>query len=138
MQQQQPEHNCHLQLYFSRRYRWPSRRVKAIIFRRPSILFRPLKVLVEPPGTAPGSDPLITCAFITIVQNLNKRSMHDNLKFFNNYQKPMFFIDFQGSLISKGLPFCKSSMEILSGDLMKAIRPSFGGLLIITPSSFSF
>ncbi len=24
-------------------------------------------MLVEPPGTAPGSDPLITCAFIAIV-----------------------------------------------------------------------
>ena len=47
-------------------------RAKANIFRRPSILFRPhgpakTGVLVESPGTAPGSDPLITCAFITIV-----------------------------------------------------------------------
>ncbi len=48
------------------------RRVKANIFERPSILFRPRdpsneRILVEPPGTAPGSDPSITCAFITIV-----------------------------------------------------------------------
>ena len=50
-----------------------SRRVKANTFTRPSILFRPhcppTRVLVEPPGTAPGSDPLIPCAFITIVRS---------------------------------------------------------------------
>ena len=46
-------------------------RAKANTFRRPSILFRPHlspneRALVEPPGTAPGSEPLITCAFIAI------------------------------------------------------------------------
>ena len=50
-----------------------SHRAKANIFRRPSILFRPhipyeLGFLVESPGTAPGSDPFITRAFITIVR----------------------------------------------------------------------
>ena len=48
-------------------------RDKAIPFRRSSILFRPhvpptKENLVEPPGTAPGSDPLITGAFIAIVR----------------------------------------------------------------------
>jgi len=47
-------------------------RAKANPFRRSSILFRPLDPpmtgsLVEPPGTAPGSDPVITSAFIAIV-----------------------------------------------------------------------
>ena len=47
-------------------------RDKAILFTRSSILFRPHRppmngVLVEPPGTAPGSDPLITGAFMSIV-----------------------------------------------------------------------
>ena len=46
-------------------------RAKAYVFQRPSILFRPLapsttRVLVEPPGTAPGSDPSIARAFIAI------------------------------------------------------------------------
>ena len=46
-------------------------RAKANPFRRPSILFRPhdpanVGVMVEPPGTAPGSEPLITSAFIAI------------------------------------------------------------------------
>ena len=48
------------------------RRDKANPFRRSSILFRPhcppmTGYLVEPPGTAPGSDPLITSAFMSIV-----------------------------------------------------------------------
>jgi len=56
------------------------RRDKANPFRRSSILFRPpgsecdpqmkdtsRRCLVEPPGTAPGSDPLITSAFMSIV-----------------------------------------------------------------------
>ena len=47
-------------------------RDKANPFRRSSILFRPhvppmTGCLVEPPGTAPGSDPLITSAFMSIV-----------------------------------------------------------------------
>ncbi len=55
-------------------------RDKANTFRRPSILFRPPEfqtfpqtkdkagsALVEPPGTAPGSDPFITSAFMSIV-----------------------------------------------------------------------
>ena len=36
------------------------------------------------------------------------------------YQTPSFFIEAQGSLISK-LPSCKISIEILSGDLTNAI-----------------
>jgi len=53
-------------------------RAKANVFGRPSILFRPHQLLprvktdeeekmVEPPGTAPGSGPVITRAFIAIV-----------------------------------------------------------------------
>ena len=49
-----------------------SHRAKANPFRRPSILFQPHLSpnegdLVELPGTAPGSDPFITSAFMTIV-----------------------------------------------------------------------
>ena len=46
---------------------------KRYTFRRSSILFRPQMTfnktqgeLVEAPGTAPGSDTLITCSFIAI------------------------------------------------------------------------
>ena len=50
---------------------------EGIVFTRPSILFRPRQkqageslnlLLVEPPGTAPGSEPLIARAFIAIVR----------------------------------------------------------------------
>ena len=48
---------------------------EGLVFTRPSILFRPRQeqagdslLLVEPPGTAPGSEPLITRAFIAIVR----------------------------------------------------------------------
>ena len=48
-------------------------RMKANFFRRLSILFRPHQkhteinvFMVEPPGTAPGSSPLMTSAFIII------------------------------------------------------------------------
>ena len=66
------ERGCHWQLHL-----WSDNggayRVKAGLFRRSSILFRPLAPamtggLVEPPGTAPGSEPFITGAFITIVR----------------------------------------------------------------------
>ena len=66
------ERGCHWQLHL-----WSDNggtyRVKAGLFRRPSILFRPLTPampggMVEPPGTAPGSEPFITGAFITIVR----------------------------------------------------------------------
>ncbi len=56
-------------------------RAKAGLFRRSSILFRPHaratpRGLVEPPGTAPGSEPLITGAFIAIVRVApNKRNI---------------------------------------------------------------
>ena len=67
------ERGCHWQLHL-----WSDNggayRVKAGLFRRPSILFRPQTPamsgeMVEPPGTAPGSEPFITGAFITIVRS---------------------------------------------------------------------
>jgi len=67
------ERGCHWQLHL-----WSDNggtyRVKAGLFSRSSILFRPLTpamsgVMVESPGTAPGSEPIITGAFITIVRS---------------------------------------------------------------------
>ena len=63
-------------------------RDKANPFRRSSILFRPhvppIRVMVEPPGTAPGSDPFITSAFMSIVRanpnGVNIRSGRDGGK----------------------------------------------------------
>ena len=38
-----------------------------------------------------------------------------------------------GSDTSSGISFCSISIEILSGDLIKAMYPSLGGLFIVIP-----
>ena len=59
--------------------KWPDNdgpvRAKAVFFTRPSMLVGPIpsadnagRKMVEPPGIAPGSGPLITSAFIAIVR----------------------------------------------------------------------
>lgn len=72
MRQPQWEHDCRWQLCVDPGNGGitPSEKYT---FTRPSILFRPHESLperegmVEPPGTAPGSEPLIACPFIAIV-----------------------------------------------------------------------
>ena len=54
------------------------------------------------------------------------------------YQLPVFGIDFQGSAGGRAPPFCRSSMEMLSGERTKAMRPSRGGRLMVTPPARSF
>ena len=53
------------------------------------------------------------------------------------FERPVFVIDAQGSLGGSASPFCRSSIEMLSGDRTKAMRPSRGGRLIVTPASIS-
>jgi len=50
----------------------------------------------------------------------------------------VFGIDAHGSADAFPAPFCRSSMEMLSGVRMNAIRPSRGGRLIVTPASRNF
>jgi hypothetical protein len=50
------------------------------------------------------------------------------------YHLPVLGIDFHGSCGGKAVPFCKSSIECLSGERTKAITPSRGGRLIVTPA----
>src|SRR5690349_19089168 len=54
------------------------------------------------------------------------------LPYFHHF--PVFGIDSQGSLGGSGAPFCRSSMECLSGERTKAICPSRGGRLMVTPA----
>jgi len=54
-----------------------------------------------------------------------------------DYQCPVFFIEAQGSWGGNGSPFCKSSIECLSGERTKAMFPSRGGRLIVTPAFIS-
>ena len=51
------------------------------------------------------------------------------------YQEPVFGMDFHGSAGASALPFCSSSMEMLSGERTKAMRPSRGGRRMVTPCS---
>jgi hypothetical protein len=54
-----------------------------------------------------------------------------------SYHEPVFAIETQGSCGALGWLFCKSSMEMPSGERMKAIWPSRGGRLMVTPASIS-
>ena len=47
---------------------------------------------------------------------------------------PMFGADFQGSAGALASPFCRISMEMLSGERTNAMLPSRGGRLIVTPA----
>src|SRR4029077_10785016 len=50
---------------------------------------------------------------------------------------PLFGIETHGSFGGNALPFCRSSIECLSGERTKAILPSRGGRLIVTPAFIS-
>ena len=50
------------------------------------------------------------------------------------HQTPTLGIDAHGSAGDSAWPFCSSSIEMASGERMKAMRPSRGGRLIVTPA----
>jgi hypothetical protein len=47
---------------------------------------------------------------------------------------PVFGIDSHGSCLGFASPLCSSSMEMLSGERMNAMRPSRGGRLMVMPA----
>src|ERR1700678_4549946 len=49
------------------------------------------------------------------------------------YQTPVLGIVVQGSAAGNAPPFCSSSIDMPSGERTKAMRPSRGGRLIVTP-----
>ena len=49
------------------------------------------------------------------------------------YQEPVLAMLVQGSAGGSASPACNSSIEMLSGVRTKAMRPSRGGRLIVTP-----
>jgi hypothetical protein len=51
------------------------------------------------------------------------------------YQVPTLGIEIQGSAGSSHFTFCRSSIEIPSGDFTKAIQPSRGGRTMVIPCS---
>ena len=50
---------------------------------------------------------------------------------------PVLGIDAHGSCLGFDPSFCSSSMEMLSGERMKAMRPSRGGRLMVIPAFIS-
>lgn len=54
------------------------------------------------------------------------------------YQWPVFGIEAHGSCGGFGSPFCNSSIECRSGERTKAMLPSRGGRLMVTPAFCSF
>ena len=54
------------------------------------------------------------------------------------YHSPLFSIDAHGSSGARASPFCRSSIEMLSGERTKAMCPSRGGRLMVTPASISW
>src|SRR4029079_12914342 len=50
------------------------------------------------------------------------------------YHFPVFPIDFHGSCGGLGEPLCSNSIECLSGERTKAMTPSRGGRLMVTPA----
>ncbi len=55
----------------------------------------------------------------------------------HRHHLPVLAIEDHGSCFGSESRFCSSSMEMLSGERMKAMRPSRGGLLIVTPDFIS-
>ena len=53
------------------------------------------------------------------------------------YHSPTFFIEAHGSCCGRGAPACRSSIEMASGERTKAMWPSRGGRLMLTPASMS-
>jgi hypothetical protein len=52
-----------------------------------------------------------------------------------HHHVPVLAIEDHGSRCGSAAPFCRISIEMLSGELTKAMRPSRGGRLIVRPAS---
>lgn len=52
-----------------------------------------------------------------------------------HHHVPVLAIEDHGSRSARAAPFCRISIEMLSGEVTKAIRPSRGGRLIVRPAS---
>ena len=50
------------------------------------------------------------------------------------YHVPVLGMEAHGSATGLASPFCRISVEMPSGDLTKAMRPSRGGRLMVTPA----
>jgi hypothetical protein len=75
-----------------------------------------------------------------LLQSLHGRKNADGAGWFlreKRYQWPVFGIDDHGSAGAFGSPFWSSSIECRSGERTKAMLPSRGGRLMVTPAFIS-
>ena len=95
-----------------------------------------LKTFVIKPLGAEGSAP-----FIVVGRRRRRLRILPGLaqKWFQRRMDhaPTLGMETQGSLGGNGEPFCSSSMECLSGERTKAMLPSRGGRLMVTPAFIS-
>ena len=87
--------------------------------------------------TASISPPLIYDCDIYPICGERKDCAELDVAVVERYQLPTFGIEVQGSLGGSASPCCSSSIEMPSGDLTNAMRPSRGGRLMVTPLSIS-
>ena len=81
-----------------------------------------------------GRSPGERCASVVARRpRLRKRSARSAVG--RDYQAPVFGIEAQGSCGGSGSPSCRISIEMLSGERTKAMWPSRGGRLMVTPAS---
>jgi len=84
----------------------------------------PIRVLISSPGGHVESGDAIH----DMIHSFQARG-----RILRDYQTPMLGADFHGSRGSCAPPVCSSSTEMLSGERTKAMRPSRGGRLMVTP-----
>ena len=92
---------------------------------------RPLPQAAVPGASA--SRYIRVPAFARFEATLSRLEKHPRSPRGPAHHCPTFGADFQGSRGSCEPPFCSSSTEMLSGERTKAIRPSRGGRLMVTP-----
>ena len=83
----------------------------------------------------PGS--LSPNADLTALPDAFDLGLHDGMIWGHAHHSPLLGMDSQGSQSGKASPACKSSIEMLSGERTKAIRPSLGGRLTVMPAAIS-
>src|SRR5215475_10330126 len=80
-----------------------------------------------------GSNAEVRAQFLARAPFLARDPVGISEKFVQGYQWPVFGIEVQGSAGGLGSPFCNSSIECRSGERTKAMLPSRGGRLMVTP-----
>jgi hypothetical protein len=77
--------------------------------------------------------PIVSSSNLPKRKRENAKYVPAQLRLRLAYQWPVFCIELHGSAGGFGSPFCNSSIECRSGERIKAMEPSRGGRLMVTP-----